>query len=67
LVLILPDNFKNKQDFHFKLIIQAGRVHGAAILSQMRTLDSMTISIKYEGNTSDEIKQEASRHIQMIS
>lgn len=66
LVIVCPITSKTDKLSGFDLPIRAGRVKGAAVLSQMRTLDYMTRSIEFESNAQDDDVREAVRRIKMI-
>lgn len=66
LVMVCPITSKTDKLSGFDLPIRSGRVKGAAVLSQMRTLDYMSRSIAFEGKTQAVDVAEASRRIKMI-
>lgn len=66
LVMVCPITSKIDKLSGFDLPIQSGRVNGAAILSQMRTLDYTFRSIQHESKAASDDILEASRRIRMI-
>jgi len=66
MVMICPITSKTDKLSGFDLPIRSGRVNGAAVLSQMRTLDYMSRSVEFESKALDDDILEASRRIKMI-
>jgi mRNA interferase MazF/mRNA interferase ChpB len=66
LVMVCPITSKTEKLSGFDLAIRSGRVKGAAVLSQIRTLDYMSRSIQFECKAIAENVVEAPRRIKMI-
>jgi mRNA-degrading endonuclease toxin of MazEF toxin-antitoxin module len=66
LVMVCPITSKTDKLSGFDLPIRSGRVSGAAVLSQMRTLDYMNRAIEFESKAPADDVLEASRRIKMI-
>lgn len=66
LVIVVPITSKVGKLSSFEMVIQAGRVNGAAILSGLRSLDYKTRDLQFEGKVSTATVTEANRRIKMI-
>ena len=66
LVVVCPITSKTDKLSGFDLPIRSGRVHGAVVLSQMRTLDYTSRSIQFESKAQANDVLEASRRVKMI-
>jgi mRNA interferase MazF len=60
----VPSKVGKLSDFEFP--VRAGRVNGAAILSELRSLDYQARSIQYEGRLPPAAVAEANRRVRMI-
>jgi mRNA-degrading endonuclease toxin of MazEF toxin-antitoxin module len=66
LVVVCPITSKIGKLSNFELPIRAGRVNGAAILSEVRSLDYQARIIPYEHKISPAEISEANRRVRMI-
>ena len=66
LAVVCPVTSKVGKLSDFELPVRAGRVNGAAILSELRSLDYQARSIQFEGKLSGTDIAEANRRIRMI-
>ncbi|HET6234432.1 MAG TPA: type II toxin-antitoxin system PemK/MazF family toxin [Acetobacteraceae bacterium] len=66
LVVVCPVTSKVGKLSDFELPVRVGRVNGAAILSELRSLDYQARSIQFEGKLSGAGIAEANRRVRMI-
>ena len=66
LVVLCPITSNVGKLSHFEYPIQVGRVSGAVILSELRSVDYQTRSIQFEDAVSATVIAEANRRIRMI-
>jgi mRNA-degrading endonuclease toxin of MazEF toxin-antitoxin module len=66
LVIVCPITSKIGKLSHFEFLVRAGRVNGAAILSEIRSLDYQARSIQYEQKIPVADIAEANRRVRMI-
>ena len=66
LVILCPITSKVGKLSHFEHLVEAGRVSGVAILSELRSLDYQTRSIQFEHSAPTSLVAEANRRIRMI-
>ena len=66
LVVVCPIISKIGKLSNFELPVRAGRVNGAAILSELRSLDYQARTIQYEHKISPAEIGEANRRVRMI-
>ncbi len=66
LVAVCPVASKVGKLSDFEFPVRAGRVNGAAILSELRSLDYQARSIQYEGKLPPAAIDEANRRVRMI-
>ena len=66
LAVVCPVTSKLGKLSDFEFPVRVGRVNGAAILSELRSLDYPARSIQFEGKLSDSDIAEANRRVRMI-
>ena len=66
LAVVCPVTSKVGKLSDFELPVRAGRVNGAAILSELRSLDYQARSTQFEGKLSGTDIAEANRRVRMI-
>jgi len=66
LAVVCPITSKIGKLSNFELPIRAGRVNGAAILSELRSLDDQARTIQYEHKISPAEIAEANRRVRVI-
>jgi mRNA-degrading endonuclease toxin of MazEF toxin-antitoxin module len=66
LAVLCPITSKVGKLSDFEFPVRSGRVNGAAILSELRSLDYQARSIQYEGKVSPVAIAEANRRVRMI-
>ena len=66
LVVVCPVTSKVGKLSDFEFPVRAGRVNGAAILSELRSLDYQARSIQFEGKLPGADIAEANRRVRMI-
>ncbi len=66
LAVVCPITSKIGKLSDFELPVRAGRINGAAILSEIRSLDYQARGIQYEHNISSAEIAEANRRVRMI-
>lgn len=65
-MVVCPVTAKVGKLSDFELRVRVGRVNGAAILSEVRSLDYQARSIQFEGKLPDVDIAEANRRVRMI-
>ncbi|RJF79571.1 mRNA-degrading endonuclease [Azospirillum cavernae] len=66
LVMVSPITSKIGKLSGFELPIQVGRVNGAVILSEIRTLDYQARRVEYEDRASPDLVAEAIRRVRLV-
>jgi mRNA-degrading endonuclease toxin of MazEF toxin-antitoxin module len=66
LTVVCPITSKVGKLSDFEFPVRAGRVNGAAILSELRSLDYQARSIQFEGKLAAADSAEANRRVRMI-
>lgn len=66
LVMVSPITSKMGKLSGFELPIQAGRVNGVVILSEIRTLDYQARRIEYEDRAAADLVAEAIRRVRLV-
>ncbi len=62
----MPGDLQGRKLSDFEFPVRAGRVNGAAILSELRSLDYQARSIQFEGKLPAADIAEANRRVRMI-
>ncbi len=66
LVVVCPVTSKVGKPSDFEFPVRVGRVNGAAILSELRSLDYQAHNIRYEGRLPPAAIAETNRRVRMI-
>jgi mRNA-degrading endonuclease toxin of MazEF toxin-antitoxin module len=66
LVVVCPVTSKPGKPSDFELPVRVGRVNGAAILSELRSLDDQARSIRFAGKLPGADIAEANRRVRMV-
>ncbi|MFA7431460.1 MAG: type II toxin-antitoxin system PemK/MazF family toxin [Rhodospirillaceae bacterium] len=65
-ILVSPITSKQGKLSGFEFPVQAGRVQGVVVLSEVRTIDYQNRNIQFEGVVQPELVEEACRRVKMV-